>query len=171
MQTKTGQDLPILKLSIDNYLVPAGEEHLYHCRIEVKKFDTESGQRLSIPRIQKFGATAFTTSIHSNLKKQGFTVDILHNPSDWIKQQSALKQTQAENAQALKEQQKAEAATNAAAETQKLIDEAVAAALQKQGQTTQQLIDAAVEKALAAKANKTEGKAKGEPEAKTEGNK
>ena len=166
MQTKTGQDLPILKLTADNYLVPTGEEHLYHARIEVKKFDSESGNRLSIPRIQKFGATAFTTSIHSNLKKQGFTVDILHNPSEWIKQQQAQKQAQAENAQALK----TEALNNAAAETQKLIDEAVATALEKQGQTTQQLIDEAVAKALA-KANKTPKEVKDETGAKPEGTK
>lgn len=170
MQTKTGQDLPILKLDASNYLVPAGEEHLYHCRIEVKKFDSESGKRLSIPRIQKFGATAFTTSIHTNLKKQGFTVDILHNPSEWIEQQKELKKAQAEQTQADKEQRKAEAAQNAAAETQRLIDEAVTAALEKQSQTTQQLIDKAVENALA-KANKTPGKPEADAKGKTEGNK
>lgn len=170
MQTKTGQDLPILKLDASNYLVPAGEEHLFHCRIEVKKFDSESGKRLSIPRIQKFGTTAFTTSIHTNLKKQGFTVDILHNPTDWLEEQRKLKQAQAEQAQANKELKKTEAAQNATAETQRLIDEAVATALEKQSQTTQQLIDKAVENALA-KANKTQSKTEADAKAKTEGNK
>ena len=158
MQTKTGQDLAIEKLTADNYLVPDGEQHLFHCRIEVKKFDQETGKRLSIPRIQKFGVTGFTTSIHKNLKKQGFTVDILHNPTEWNKEQAIKKQQLAEQAQTNKETQKAEAAQKQQAETQTLIDNAVAQALEKQGQATQQLIDAAVEKALAGKAGKTETK-------------
>lgn len=157
MQTKSSQNVPVLELNPSNYPVPAGEEHLFHCRIEIKKFDSESGKRLSIPRIQKFGAKAFSASIHTNLKKQGFTVDILHNPTEWNKEQAAKKQQLAEQTLADKETRKAEAAERAAAETQQLIDNAVAAALEKQTRVTQKLIDDAVAAALQ-KAGKTKEK-------------
>lgn len=149
MQTKTGQDLPMLKLSSDNYLVPTGEEHLFHVRIEVMKFDPENGKRLSIPRIQKFGATGYTTSIAKNLKKQGFTLDVLHNPSEWLKEQAEKKKTAIQDAAALKLQAQEQKETDAAAATQQLIDAAVEKALLNQGEATQKAIDEAVAKALA----------------------
>lgn len=89
MQTKTGRDLPIEEVTKDNYVVPAGEEKVFHARIEVKKFDSNTGQRQSIPRIQKFGSKSFKT-ILSNLKKQGYTVDILHDPSEYLAEQKQL---------------------------------------------------------------------------------
>lgn len=149
MQTKTGQDLPLLKLTSDNYLVPKGEEHLYHVRIEVMKFDTETGKRLSIPRIQKFGATGYTTSIAKNLKKQGYTLDVLHNPSEWLKEQTELKKTAIQDAATRKLQAQEQKEIDAAAATQQLIDEAVEKALLSQGEATQKAIDEAVTKALA----------------------
>ena len=61
------------------YFVPANERHLFHCIIEVKKFDPETGERLSKPRIQKFGQKAFELVL-PKLREQGYTVNILHNP-------------------------------------------------------------------------------------------
>lgn len=60
MQVKTEiegkfKDVSILNVTPENFIVPKGEEHLYHCRIEIKKFDPESGERLSKPRMQVFG--------------------------------------------------------------------------------------------------------------------
>jgi len=160
MQTKTGQDLPLLKLTSDNYLVPKGEEHLYHVRIEVKKFDTESGERLSIPRIQKFGETGYKTSIAKNLKKQGFTLDVLHNPSEWLKEQAELRKTAIQDAANRKMQAQEQKEIEAADATQQLIDAAVEKALLSQGQATQKAIDEAVAKALASvKLAKTDAKA------------
>lgn len=101
MQTKTGRDLSILEITKDNYIVPAGEEHVYHVRIEVKKFNQETGERQSQPRIQKFGATMYKTSIEKNLKKQGFTLDVLHDPSEWLTaQNNAMKANAKEIAKA-----------------------------------------------------------------------
>lgn len=94
MLVNTGRDLPITEVTKDNYVVPAGEEQVFHARIEVKKFDSNSGERQSIPRIQKFGPKSFKT-ILSNLKKQGYTVDILHDPSEYL---ATKKQEQEENA-------------------------------------------------------------------------
>lgn len=103
MQTKTGRDLPIEEVTKDNYIVPAGEEKVFHARIEVKKFDSNTGQRQSIPRIQKFGSKSFKT-ILTNLKKQGYTVDILHDPSTFLAEQKKQQSVSAaERAQKAKE--------------------------------------------------------------------
>lgn len=61
------------------YFVPANERHLFHCIVEVKKFDPETGERLSKPRIQKFGQKTFEMVL-PKLREQGYTVTILHNP-------------------------------------------------------------------------------------------
>ena len=49
------KDVAIIDVTPENYIVPDNEKHLYHCVIEVRKFDGETGKRLSVPRIQKFG--------------------------------------------------------------------------------------------------------------------
>lgn len=103
MQTKTGRDLPIEEVTKDNYIVPAGEEKVFHTRIEVKKFDSNTGQRQSIPRIQKFGSKTFKTTL-ANLKKQGYSVDILHDPSTFLAEQMKQQsESAAERAQKAKE--------------------------------------------------------------------
>lgn len=61
------------------YFVPANEKHLFHCIIEVKKFNPETGERLSKPRVQKFGQKTFEMVL-PKLREQGYTVTILHNP-------------------------------------------------------------------------------------------
>lgn len=97
MKTKNGRDLPIEQITAENYIVPQGEEMTYHCKIEVVQFNSKTGERISKPRIQKFGKKIFETTVLKALKKQGYTVDILHNPTKWIAEQSAKK---AENAKA-----------------------------------------------------------------------
>lgn len=139
MLTRTGRDLPILEVTKDDYIVPSGEEHLVHARIEVKKFNGETGERQSKPRIQKFGATSFKASIEKNLKKQGFTIDILHYPSDFVKGQNATPKQTVEAPRATPEQVE-----------QSVIDAAVQQALKEQQEGEQARIDAAVAKALKA---------------------
>ena len=90
MQVKTEiegkfKDVDILDVTPENFIVPKGEEHLYHCRIEVKKFNSETGERVSKPRMQVFGKKIFETFGLHNLRKHGYTVDIMHNPNEWIK--------------------------------------------------------------------------------------
>ena len=120
MLTKDGRDTPIVKLTPENYLVPKGEERAYHAVIEVKQFDPKTGQRISVPRVQKFGKKAFETNIADSLRKQGYDVLILHDPNVWIKEQQ---EKAAERAQE-------EAAAKAKAEQEKF-DSAVAAAVAK----------------------------------------
>lgn len=70
----------LTELNADTYKVPENEKHLYHCVIEVRKFDSETGRRLSTPRLQKFGQKMFENGVADNLKLQGYTITILHNP-------------------------------------------------------------------------------------------
>lgn len=120
MITKDGRDTPIEKLTADNYVVPKGEEKDYHAVIEVTQFDPKTGKRLSKPRVQKFGKKIFETHVAESLRKQGYTVTILHDPNVWIKEQQAK----------AAEKAKADAEAKAKAE-QERFDAAVAAAVAK----------------------------------------
>ena len=120
MITKEGRDLPVEKLTPENYIVPKGEERFYHVVIEVRQFDPKTGKRISRPRVQKFGKKMFEAHIQASLRKQGYDIVVLHNPNEW------LKENQAKAAQAAKEQAEAKAK----AEKEKF-DAAVAAAVAK----------------------------------------
>ena len=120
MLTKDGKDVDIIKIDADNYKVPAGEEHLYHVKIEVKKFNPDSGARMSRPRIQIFGAKEYETTVKNDLVRQGYTLDVLHNPTEWLKQQEAAKAQAAEEKAADRKkaaEEKAAADAKAAEET------------------------------------------------------
>lgn len=79
------KDVTIVDVTPANYIVPTNEMHLYHCIIEIKKFDADTGKRLSIPRIQKFGKKGYENSISENLRKQGYTITVLHDPNEYMK--------------------------------------------------------------------------------------
>lgn len=158
MRVKAGtegktKDVSVENVTPENYIVPDNEKHLYHTVIEVKKFDSETGKRLSIPRVQKFGKKMYENTVADNLKKQGYTVIVLHDPNEWLAEQAeANKAKAAERAEAqAKAKQVAEA--KAAEENEKAIAAAVAKALAEQAETNQKAIDKAVADALA-KANK-----------------
>ncbi len=117
MITKDGRDTPIEKLTPDNYIVPKGEEKSYHAVIEVVQYDPKTGKKLSKPRVQKFGKKMFESSVLQSLRKQGYTVTILHDPNAWIKeQQEKVAKAKAEQAaaKAKAEQEKFDAAVAAA---------------------------------------------------------
>lgn len=102
MRVKAGtegktKDVNVAEVTPENYIVPDNEKKLYHCIIEVRKFDSETGKRLSVPRIQKFGKKTFENGVAHNLKLQGYTVTILHDPNEWLAENQA---TTAANAQA-----------------------------------------------------------------------
>lgn len=117
MITKDGRDTPIERLTAENYIVPAGEEKDYHAVIEVVQFDPKTGKRISRPRVQKFGKKIFETHVADSLRKQGYTVTILHDPNVWLKEQAAKREQAAKEAAAAKakaEQEKFDAAVAAA---------------------------------------------------------
>lgn len=113
------KDVNLLDVTPENFIVPKGEEHFYHCRIEIKKFDSETGERLSTPRMQVFGKKFFETFGLHNLRKQGYTVDVMHNPNDW----------EAENREkiAARAREKQESEAKAAEELKKAEKEAIKA--------------------------------------------
>ena len=102
------KDVGLLDVTPENFIVPQGEENFYHCRIEVVKFNQETGERISRPRMQVFGKKFFETFGLHNLRKMGYKVDIMHDPNVW---EAANK----EKIEASK-RAKAEAAAKAAAE-------------------------------------------------------
>lgn len=162
MQTKE-----ILALTPETYQVPKGEEHLVHARLEVKKFNSNSGARESIPRIQKFGYKEFKVISH-DLKTQGYTVDILHNPEEWKIQQEEEK-ANAQNKKIEKSKAKQlEAEQAKAQEQQNQITQAVAAALEAERKNNakemQKAIDAGVKAAIEAEKAKVAAKPKPEVE-------
>lgn len=117
MITKDGRDTPIEKLTPENYIVPKGEEKDYHAVIEVVQFDPKTGNRLSKPRVQKFGKKIFEAHVADSLRKQGYTVTILHDPNAWMKEQAEKAAQQAKEqaeAKAKAEQEKFDAAVSAA---------------------------------------------------------
>lgn len=98
MIAKNGRDLPIEQITSENYVVPRGEEYVYHVKIEVKQFNSKTGERISRPRIQKFGMKTWESSVRDSLRKQGYTMEILHDPNTWI----AVNRTQIESLKAQK---------------------------------------------------------------------
>ena len=114
MRTKDGRDLPVLDITADNYIVPQGEEMTVHAKIEVRQFDPKTGNRISTPRIQKFGMKEWQSVMQSSLRKQGYTVEILHDPFKFAQEHAA----QVAAAQAAKAKAAQEAAEWAAIKEQ-----------------------------------------------------
>ena len=108
MRTNQNRDLAVDKITKDNYVVPKGEEHIYHVKQETKQFNKDSGEKLSRPRIQKYGVKSWSVA-ESNLKKQKMSFEILHDPTVYLADQTKATQTKAEQAAANAEQAKAEA--------------------------------------------------------------
>lgn len=102
------KDVNILDVTPENFIVPKGEEDCYHCRIEVKKFNQDTGERISKPRMQVFGKKFFESFGLHNLRKQGFTVDVMHDPNKWLQENEAKLEAE--------KQEKAEAGAKAKAE-------------------------------------------------------
>lgn len=158
MQTRTeeGQikDVNILDVTPENFIVPKGEEDCYHCRIEVKKFNQDTGERISKPRMQVFGKKFFESFGLHNLRKQGFTVDIMHDPNKWLQENEAKLEAE--------KQKKAEAGAKAKAEAAEAEKKAM-----KEAMKAEILAELKAEGLLATAANPGR-KSKGTPEAKQE---
>ena len=157
------KDVAIIDVTPENYIVPDNEKHLYHCVIEIKKFDSETGKRLSIPRIQKFGKKGYENSIAENLKKQGYTITVLHDPNEYVKAQAeekaartAAQQKAAEEKAAADAKAKAEAEAKAKAEEKAALKAEILAELKAAGVIPEE----------PAKETKADAKAKAEAEDK-----
>ena len=152
------KDVAITDVTHENYIVPSNEQHLYHCIIEVRKFDSETGKRLSVPRIQKFGKKSFENGILDALKKQGYTITVLHDPNEYVKAQAEEKtaRTAAQQKAAADAKAEAEAEAKAKAEEKAALKAEILAELKAAG----------VIPAEPAKETKADAKAKAEAEDK-----
>ena len=88
--------MDIIKMTKDTYEVPANEKHLYHVKQELTEFDRSTGERISRPVIQKYGKRMFERVVYDDLKAQGYTIEVLHDPNEWLKDEAERKQTEAE---------------------------------------------------------------------------
>lgn len=128
------KDVAITDVTPENYIVPSNEQHLYHCVIEVRKFDSETGKRLSVPRIQKFGKKSFENGILDALKKQGYTITVLHDPNEYVKAQAEEKAARtAAQQKAADAKAKAEAEAKAKAEEKAALKAEILAELKAAG--------------------------------------
>lgn len=154
VRTEEGQikDVNILDVTPENFIVPKGEEDCYHCRIEVKKFNQDTGERISKPRMQVFGKKFFESFGLHNLRKQGFTVDVMHDPNKWLQENEAKLEAE--------KQKKAEAGAKAKAEAAEAEKKAM-----KEAMKAEILAELKAE-GLLATAAKSERKSKETPEAK-----
>ena len=157
------KDVAIIDVTPENYIVPDNEKHLYHCVIEIKKFDSETGKRLSIPRIQKFGKKGYENSIAEHLKKQGYTITVLHDPNEYVKAQAEEKAARtAAQQKAAEEKAAADAKARAEAEAKAKAEEKAAL----KAEILAELKAAGVIPAEPAKETKADAKAKAEAEDK-----
>lgn len=110
VKTQDGtQDVPMINaitgeynVNAGNYIVPAGEEALYHVIQEQKKFNAETGKRLSKPIIQKYGKKEYESIVQRQLRLQGFQVVVLHEPV--IKDKKAAATTKTSEVNALRDE-------------------------------------------------------------------
>ena len=157
------KDVAIIDVTPENYIVPDNEKHLYHCVIEIKKFDSETGKRLSIPRIQKFGKKGYENSIADNLRKQGYTITVLHDPNEYMKAKAeADEKAKAEKATANAEKAAADAKAKAEAEAKAKAEEKAAL----KAEILAELKGGGVTPGEPAKETKADAKAKAEAEDK-----
>ena len=156
------KDVAITDVTPENYIVPSNEQHLYHCIIEVRKFDSETGKRLSVPRIQKFGKKSFENGILDALKKQGYTITVLHDPNEYVKAQAEEKAARTAAQQKAAKETKADAKAKAEAEAKAKAEEKAAL----KDEILAELKAAGVIPAEPAKETKADAKAKAEAEDK-----
>lgn len=89
MRTKNGENLPVDAIHADNYLVPQGEERVYHIKMENVSYHTKTGKKLSTPVIQKFGKKMYAAIMEKQLKRMGYQIEVLHDPVEWERKNAA----------------------------------------------------------------------------------
>lgn len=68
------------QLNESNYVCPQDEVKLYHVVQEVKEFNPKTGQRISVPVLQKYKRKTFKLDILPRLPRLGYTLRIVFDP-------------------------------------------------------------------------------------------
>lgn len=87
MRVKYGEgtkDVPLTEVTTENYIVPKGEESLYHVVQELKQFDSKTGKRLSRPVLQKYDVKVWAKQKKA-LLSWGYDLVIVHDPAEYIR--------------------------------------------------------------------------------------
>lgn len=75
------------QLNESNYVCPQDEVKLYHVIQEVKEFNPKTGQRISVPVLQKYKRKTFELDILPRLPRLGYTLRVVFDP---VKYESAI---------------------------------------------------------------------------------
>lgn len=114
----------------ENYQVQEGTEHLYHVALWMEEYDPKTGKPVHTPTTDVFGVQTFERNV-SNFKKLGYTLKVLHDPREFLKNQAE------------------QAAARAEQEEQNNIEQALQKQREEFEKTRQADIEQAVAKALA----------------------
>ena len=68
------------QLNESNYVCPQDEVKLYHVVQVVKEFNPKTGQRISVPVLQKYKRKTFELDILPRLPRLGYTLRIVFDP-------------------------------------------------------------------------------------------
>nr|DAE83621.1 MAG TPA: hypothetical protein [Caudoviricetes sp.] len=79
----------------ENYKVEEGTEHLYHVALWMEEYDPKTGKPLHTPTTDVFGVQTFERNV-SNFKKLGYTLKVLHDPREFLKNQAEQAAARAE---------------------------------------------------------------------------
>lgn len=70
----------VAPVEVNGYVVPKGEEQFVHVKLtQNQRFNPETGEEISKPRIQKFGIREWY-DIEKSLAKLGYKVEVLFMP-------------------------------------------------------------------------------------------
>lgn len=75
------------QLNESNYVCPQDEVKLYHVIQEVKEFNPKTGQRISVPVLQKYKRKTFELDILQRLPRLGYTLRVVFDP---VKYESSI---------------------------------------------------------------------------------
>ena len=103
------KDVLLTEVTAENYIVPQREERFWHVLQEKREFDQNTGQRKSRPVLQKYDTKAYPT-VRKYLMDAGYTITVLHDPTQWMKQQEQLRKDAAEKAAKMKAAEQAKVA-------------------------------------------------------------
>lgn len=68
------------QLNEGNYVCPQDEVKLYHVIQEVREFNPKTGQRISVPVLQKYKRKTFELDILPRLPRLGYTLRVVFDP-------------------------------------------------------------------------------------------
>lgn len=84
------KDVLLTEVTAENYIVPQREERFWHVLQEKREFDQNTGQRKSRPVLQKYDTKSYPT-VRKYLMDAGYTITVLHDPTQWAKQQESMR--------------------------------------------------------------------------------